>query len=60
MAMRGIEMGEEKHVKLYAFLKIVILIFGLTVEILLLAVDSEQLKQFKNYEVAIHMIYGVQ
>ena len=45
-------MGEEKHVKLYAFLKIVILIFGLTVEILLLAVDSEQLKQFKNYEVA--------
>ena len=44
MAVRGIESGEENHVKLYSFLKIVILIFGLTVEILLVTVDDEKLK----------------
>ena len=49
MAMRGIETGEERNVKLYAFLKILVLIFGLTIEILLLAVDAERLKQFENY-----------
>ena len=49
MAMRGVEAGQQQNVKLYSLVKLLILIFGLTEEIVLLAVDSEQFKQFAHY-----------